>query len=317
MTGDTGAAVEASEYQPYGMFRSQAGTVVSDYKFTDQELDAESGLYNYDARLYDPMIGRFISADSIVPNPFNPQSLNRYSYVRNNPLIYIDPTGHYDDQDNNSVADGVCSGDVDNAVDGDDGAGRGDPSGLQNAFVSRAWRTLDEMKRAMRAGWAAVVNAPTAGFGIIGDLAEDIISASVGIISMPIRAGFFTGKLAYDVIRGNWASVPDDLKQIRDAIVLANDLTGGPSWGYDSWASSLIEGLVPNRYRKGITRQGIRYYNHDVLYSSGQFYDADLQLANPMNWAYSFQPISMTYQALASIAFGAKLGVANALGIKY
>ncbi len=46
------------------------------------------------ARYYDATIGRFISADTIVPQPFNPQSLNRYSYCLNNPLKYIDPTGH-------------------------------------------------------------------------------------------------------------------------------------------------------------------------------------------------------------------------------
>ena len=62
--------------------------------YTDQELDGENGLYNYNARLYDPFIGRFISADTIVPQPFNPQSLNRYSYCLNNPLIYVDPSGH-------------------------------------------------------------------------------------------------------------------------------------------------------------------------------------------------------------------------------
>ncbi len=44
------------------------------------------------------MIGRFISADTIVPYPFNPQSLNRYSYCRNNPMIYVDPSGHFDIQ---------------------------------------------------------------------------------------------------------------------------------------------------------------------------------------------------------------------------
>ncbi len=61
---------------------------------TDQEFDAESGLYNYDARLYDPVIGRFISPDSVIPDQYNPQSLNRYSYCLNNPLVYNDPTGH-------------------------------------------------------------------------------------------------------------------------------------------------------------------------------------------------------------------------------
>jgi hypothetical protein len=48
----------------------------------------------YRARYYDPAIGRFISADTIVPNPENPQDLNRYAYVRNNPLKYTDPSGH-------------------------------------------------------------------------------------------------------------------------------------------------------------------------------------------------------------------------------
>jgi len=61
---------------------------------TDQEHDTETGLYNYNARLYDPVIGQFISADSIIPQKFNPQSLNRYSYCLNNPLIYNDPNGH-------------------------------------------------------------------------------------------------------------------------------------------------------------------------------------------------------------------------------
>jgi RHS repeat-associated protein len=49
------------------------------------------------ARNYDPRIGRWLSADSIVPNPSNPQSLNRYSYVLNSPLKYIDPTGHQEE----------------------------------------------------------------------------------------------------------------------------------------------------------------------------------------------------------------------------
>jgi hypothetical protein len=41
-----------------------------------------------------PEIGRFISADTIVPDPPNPQNFNRYAYALNSPLNYIDPTGH-------------------------------------------------------------------------------------------------------------------------------------------------------------------------------------------------------------------------------
>jgi hypothetical protein len=46
------------------------------------------------ARWYDPSLNRFLSPDSIIPQPGNPQSLNRYSYVYNNPLGYTDPSGH-------------------------------------------------------------------------------------------------------------------------------------------------------------------------------------------------------------------------------
>ncbi|MCP4426770.1 MAG: RHS repeat-associated core domain-containing protein, partial [Chloroflexi bacterium] len=53
-------------------------------------------LYDYNARYYDPAVGRFISADIIVPEPTSPQSLNRLAYVRNNPLNRVDPTGHQD-----------------------------------------------------------------------------------------------------------------------------------------------------------------------------------------------------------------------------
>ncbi|MFC1986548.1 RHS repeat-associated core domain-containing protein, partial [Chloroflexota bacterium] len=61
-----------------------------------QRLD-DTGLYYYGARYYDVEIGRFISADTIVPDYTNPQALNRYSYVLNNPLKYTDPSGHQEE----------------------------------------------------------------------------------------------------------------------------------------------------------------------------------------------------------------------------
>jgi RHS repeat-associated protein len=66
----------------------------TDYGFTGQRNDSYIKLLDYVARRYDPQIGRFISPDSIVPNPGDPRDLNRYAYVRNNPLRYTDPSGH-------------------------------------------------------------------------------------------------------------------------------------------------------------------------------------------------------------------------------
>jgi len=66
----------------------------TDRLFTGQRQLADLGIYQFGARFYSPKLGRFLSADSIVPQPFNPQSLNRYSYGLNNPVRYTDPTGH-------------------------------------------------------------------------------------------------------------------------------------------------------------------------------------------------------------------------------
>ncbi|MCP3686107.1 MAG: RHS repeat-associated core domain-containing protein, partial [bacterium] len=93
-----GTIIDFGAYLPYGLDKDiNALLQTSAYKFTDQEQDDGTGLYNYDVRLYDPVIGQFIMADTIVPDLYNPQSLNRYAYCLNNPVRYVDPTGHYID----------------------------------------------------------------------------------------------------------------------------------------------------------------------------------------------------------------------------
>jgi len=58
------------------------------------------------ARFYDPTTFRFTQPDTIIPDPGNSQSLNRYSYVRNNPLKFNDPSGHAEDDGGD---DGMCN----------------------------------------------------------------------------------------------------------------------------------------------------------------------------------------------------------------
>jgi RHS repeat-associated protein len=92
-TNSSGTSTGSIKYFSFGDCRNSSGSLPPQ-KFTGQRLDS-TGLYYYGARYYDPVIGRFISPDTIVPSPSNPQSLNRYSYCLNNPLKYIDPSGHY------------------------------------------------------------------------------------------------------------------------------------------------------------------------------------------------------------------------------
>jgi RHS repeat-associated protein len=79
-------------YDPYGAVH-YGGALPTDFTFTGQRAEG-FGLYDYRARWYDPALGRFVSADTVVPEPGNPQALNRYAYVTNNPLRYTDPSGH-------------------------------------------------------------------------------------------------------------------------------------------------------------------------------------------------------------------------------
>ena len=64
---------------------------VTDFGYTGQR--ALAGLMDYHARWYDPPLARFGSADTLIPNPGDSMSWDRYSYVFNNPLSFIDPTG--------------------------------------------------------------------------------------------------------------------------------------------------------------------------------------------------------------------------------
>jgi len=91
-TNASGAKVSLMRYMPYGELR--VGGLSTDRQYTGQRREASLGFYDYVARQYDSALGRFLQADTIIPNPANPQSLNRYSYVLNSPLRYTDPSGH-------------------------------------------------------------------------------------------------------------------------------------------------------------------------------------------------------------------------------
>jgi len=102
VTDTSGTVVESTEFYPYGRPRHEERIAFnSAYKYTGKELDRATGLMYYEARYYEPVVGRFISVDPLAENPpstvsgwlIDPQSLNSYAYTQNNPVKYIDPLG--------------------------------------------------------------------------------------------------------------------------------------------------------------------------------------------------------------------------------
>lgn len=86
---DDGTLINKEEYYPFGE-TSFGSYERKRYRYSGKEKDQESGLYYYGARYYMAMGCRFISTD---PHSFNYENLSPYSYVANNPLLYIDPDG--------------------------------------------------------------------------------------------------------------------------------------------------------------------------------------------------------------------------------
>jgi len=103
VTNGAGAVSERMAYEPFGKRRQSSGTtdvyatlvpVSTDRGFTGHEHMDEVGLINMNGRVYDPGLGRFMSADPFIQSPNSLQSYNRYSYVWNSPLNSADPSGY-------------------------------------------------------------------------------------------------------------------------------------------------------------------------------------------------------------------------------
>ena len=103
VTDHLGAVIERLSYDPHGKRRNDDWTDASigitpansPRGFTDHEHLDSLTLIHMNGRVYDPVIGRFVSADPFVQFPDSTQGLNRYSYVANNPLSITDPTGFH------------------------------------------------------------------------------------------------------------------------------------------------------------------------------------------------------------------------------
>ena len=90
ISDSSGNLIERIRYYPFGEIRDGGN---EKYSFTGKEKDKQTDFYYFEARYYNPEFKHFTQADTVAPNIYDPQDLNRYAYVRNNPLKYVDPDG--------------------------------------------------------------------------------------------------------------------------------------------------------------------------------------------------------------------------------
>jgi RHS repeat-associated protein len=90
----SGSIAVSYDYDAFGEIKGQTGTADNPIRYAGYQYDEESGLYYLNARYYDSVTARFITEDSYTGERNDPLSLNLYTYCSNNPIMYIDPSGH-------------------------------------------------------------------------------------------------------------------------------------------------------------------------------------------------------------------------------
>jgi len=215
ITDQTGAVLERHDYLPFGEEWNPPPSAAP-RKFTGKERDAETGFDYFGARYLSATTGRFTTTDpayTLGENLIDPQRWNRYAYVRNNPLRFIDPDGRdtWDlaigfAQGIGHAALGVVTGPIALATNpaavgralAQDirllGYGLGHPGDVLDAYVSLATSANDADQRALGAAigqgtaFAAIVLSPTAKVVPKGGPAADVAASTpVGRLGSPLN----------------------------------------------------------------------------------------------------------------------------------
>ena len=236
---ETGTTVFSAEYDAWGSqtVHQTNGGFTFHRGYTGHEMLPEFGLINMNGRLYDPILGRFLSPDNYVQMPDFSQSFNRYSYCLNNPLKYTDPSGELFGIDDAIIAFAAFS--------------------MASSMVQAAFNGESVWKAA---GLSLLSSAASYGigsaFGPVGNWGNELLRAGAhGIASGAIGAlngggfgsGFVTGALSSGI--GSFAQGVN----MNPALMVASTSAMG---GFGAW---LTGGNVMQGVMQGMS---IGLFNH-------------------------------------------------------
>ncbi|HNX01165.1 MAG TPA: RHS repeat-associated core domain-containing protein, partial [Candidatus Cloacimonadota bacterium] len=271
-----GDLISVLKYTTYGELRS--GNSTTDYKYTGQREEVEIGLYYYVARFYDPAIGRFISADSLIPDPGSSQGFDRYAYVDNSPVNYNDPSGHM--VDDGCTTEGCSYSDYEYMQDVQknqlleiQASQRSCQSGV-DTYCSSVEAVLMHYPKLVTG--VSISYSGQAGYGAeAGGQYEKsfIMDWSEGNLYITDNAGAFVYGGTPTGLGGEFQAtlfvlhgIPHDLKDISDKL-RGNQVFGSPELGLDSIIGASASGLLSvdiDQDGNPIYKQGSGYQ-----YSSG------------------------------------------------
>jgi RHS repeat-associated protein len=252
ITDSTGKQVACYEYKPYGETSKVSGSFSTDIRFTGQRLDNSTGFYYYGARYYDPELGRFIQPDTIIARPFDPQDLNRYAYCRNNPINYVDPTGH-------SWLSQFCKwlfGSIGNIVGAVVGAVVAVVSGNLWLGFQAYSMTSSVINGAMSGNWGGLAGGIVGGLigGALGAGAASGLYGALGESAHTFGAGFLGGAAEFGLsgFGSGFGSALGSGEKVGDALqsglisggisaVIGGAIQGSYNAGWQSWVHGSSE----------------------------------------------------------------------------
>jgi len=238
----SGELLSRNSYQPFGAHRSgdwQSGSPTpaewqqiqetTPRGYTGQEHLNNLGVIHMNGRIYDPVLGRFLSPDPVVQSPHDTQGFNRYAYVRNNPLRYVDPSGF--------CFEGAASGASDE-----------DASCIEEVFVEASrliaeWPYWNELSFLIGTGLALIEPTPAGEFMLAGSLLGLSGRAVVASTTFgPINPGPLAAGVAASFRGGKYTQVV-----YADAVRLYRVYGGRSSQLGSFWTTSPPTGALRSR----------------------------------------------------------------------